>query len=109
MFDPQPLVPDHVRLQQEIAQADLRGRPISYQAAHELASWFADAGGPGLRTFLATGLVSSELHAELVRLHDLRSDEAGQWLANLTRFVLSQPANPQPRRRARRMAPEDAR
>lgn len=109
MPHPQPLIPDVVRLQREVAQANLRGRPISDRTAHELASWFAEACGPGFRTFLASGLVSSQLHAELTRLYDLRSDEAGQWLANLTQFVLAQRADSQPRRRARRGTAEDAR
>ncbi|MEV8440815.1 hypothetical protein AB0425_25850 [Actinosynnema sp. NPDC051121] len=109
MPHPQPLIPDVVRLQRELAQADLRGQPISYQTAHELASWFTDACGPGFHTFLASGLVSSQLHSELTRLYDLRSDEAGQWLAKLTQFVLAQRADAQPRRRARRVMPGDAR
>jgi hypothetical protein len=109
MFDPQPLVPDAVRLQQEIARTQRRGRLIADRTARELARWFAEASGPGLRTFLATGRVTRQLHAELTRLHDLRSDEAGHWLATLTRFVLSRPLDPQSRRRARQIAPEDAR
>ncbi|MEU7525961.1 hypothetical protein AB0A74_09525 [Saccharothrix sp. NPDC042600] len=109
MSHPQPLSPDVVRLKREIAQADVHGRPISCQTARELASWFAEAHGPGFRTFLTTGLVTSQLHTELTRLYDQRSEEAGHWLANLARFVLSQPVDSQPRRRARRATPEDTR
>lgn len=87
-----PLVPDDARLKAFVAKARQEGPVISRQTAHELASWFAEGIGPGFATFRSTGIVTHQLYAELVRLHDLRSDEGGQWLANLTRFVLAQPA-----------------
>lgn len=99
MPNPQPLVPDETRLRDQLARARLRGRPISRKTAHELASWMAEAIGPGFRTFLTTGAVTSRLYAELGRLYDLRTDEAEQWLGNLTRFALDQPLMTTPRRR----------
>ncbi len=94
MPNPQPLVPDETRLRDQLARARLRGRPISRGTAHELASWMAEAIGPGFKTFLTTGAVPSQLYSELGRLYDLRSAEAEQWLGNLTRFVLEQPLMP---------------
>lgn len=94
MPHPQPLVPAEARLRDQLARARLRGRPISHKTARELASWMAEAIGPGFKTFLSTGAVTSRLHSELGRLYDLRSDEAEQWLGNLTRFVLEQPLMP---------------
>ena len=94
-----PLVPDDARLKALVAKARQEGPAISRQTAHELASWFAVGIGPGFATFRSTGVVTHQLYAELVRLHDLRSAEGGQWLANLTQFVLAQPAT-SPRRRS---------
>lgn len=98
MPNPQPLVPDETRLRNQLARARLTGRPINRRTAHELASWMAEAIGPGFKTFLTTGVVTSQLYAELGRLYDLSSDEAEQWLGNLTRFVLDQPLLPVRRR-----------
>ena len=64
MFNPQPLIPDAVRLQQEIARTQPRGRLIQGRTARELARWFTEASGPGLRTFLATGRVTRQLLTE---------------------------------------------
>ncbi len=91
MPHPQPLVPDEARLRDQLTRARLRGRPISRKTAHELADWMTEAIGPGFKIFLTTGAVTSQLYSELGRLYDLRSDEAEQWLGNLTRFVLEQP------------------
>lgn len=94
MPHPRPLVPDETRLRDQLARARLTGQPISHRTARELASWMAEAIGPGFRTFLTTGAVTSQFYSELGRLYDLRSDEAEQWLGNLTRFVLEQPLMP---------------
>ena len=86
-----PIVPDKDRLYELLGHTQQHGKPISRETARELATWFSEGISTGFETFLATGVVSGHLYAELVRLHDLRTDEAGQWLANLTRFVLAQP------------------
>lgn len=86
-----PLPPDQARLREHLTRAKLRGRVISHRTAREVASWYAEAVGPGLRTFVATGVVTGRLYTELGRLYDFREPEIERWLDNLTRFVLTQP------------------
>jgi hypothetical protein len=91
MSDPHPLIPDEQRLREHLAHARLHGRPIARRTAHELATWFSGAVGPGFATFRSTGVVTGLLHAELGRLYDMQQPETRRWLDNLTRFILAQP------------------
>jgi hypothetical protein len=86
-----PLIPNDQRLLEYLARAKLPGRIIGHKTAHELATWFAEAIGPGFEVFLATGAVTGPLYTELTRLYDLRNPEAEHWLNNLSRFVVRQP------------------
>jgi len=70
---------------------DARGAVMSPEAARSTAHWFARAIGPGFKTFLASGLVTSEFYRELTYLYDVRTEYGGRWLDALVRYSLWQP------------------